>query len=591
MRGRVGAWAVVILSTIASMWGPNVSADDAPPEMIDGYRTFLNAVWDQDEKGIRNCLMPDAAAPAFRDLVAEQLMTFREFELAVARRLGPRERMGFGLSDADLNRRLAAVPRGMVAKGRLKLPTEGTSPSPLLGFDWLGVGMTFDGTAWKVDALGDAKGGAAGYLKSSETPGGPPGRRVLEVYRSATAELDAGRITSRAALEQFIEQGLARADEAAERRLDAGRTVADDAETVRARDVVRAWLMALKAFDEPAMKRVMASTDPEGAAVVARVAERLAIVVHLDVATHKAGVNSLQLTMGDLIDRTLARLPTACLLVEGDRGVLRSTIYSRFVATSRPLTQSGFFGPLPEAFQLLRVGGEWRVAAEPAVAVGVGAKHFMTRLHDRGTGNEVAEFKALIAAVERHDFLIERQFLNAYEHMAQRVKVAAEGADDQPADAAAERVRRLEAWRKSPEGRAALERMTAKTSRLQIRLVLRAGEEGEADELPDPSGQKLRVSREILLNETAFASAIKGAGPSNGSPIVLAKLNEAGANQMEWVTSRNLDRRIAIVFDGKVLMAPTIRSTIRGALTIDGGANGFAAGEIERIVAALNGAK
>ena len=133
--------------------------------------------------------------------------------------------------------------------------------------------------------------------------------------------------------------------------------------------------------------------------------------------------------------------------------------------------------------------------------------------------------------------------------------------------------------------------MTAKSSKLQIRLVLRAGEDGEADELADPSGEKLRVSREILLNEAAFASASKGAGVVNGSPIVLAKLNEAGANQMEWVTSRNLDRRIAIVFDGKVLMAPTIRSTIRGALAIDGGLNGFAAGDVERIVAALDGGK
>src|SRR6476659_2608101 len=80
-------------------------------------------------------------------------------------------------------------------------------------------------------------------------------------------------------------------------------------------------------------------------------------------------------------------------------------------------------------------------------------------------------------------------------------------ADDPAKDAAAERERRLEAWRTSPEGRAEVERMTAKSSKLQIHLVLRAGEEGEVDELADPSGQKLRVSREILLNETAFASA------------------------------------------------------------------------------------
>ena len=166
-------------------------------------------------------------------------------------------------------------------------------------------------------------------------------------------------------------------------------------------------------------------------------------------------------------------------------------------------------------------------------------------------------------------------------------------ADDQANDATAERERRLEAWRKSPEGRAALEKMTAKSSKLQIRLVLRAGEDGEADELADPSGpgQKLRVSREILLNETAFASASKGASPTSGKPIVEAKLNEAGANQMEWLTSRNIGQRLAIVFNGKVLTAPMIRSTIRGALTIDGGLEGFPGDEVDRIVAAIKASK
>lgn len=171
------------------------------------------------------------------------------------------------------------------------------------------------------------------------------------------------------------------------------------------------------------------------------------------------------------------------------------------------------------------------------------------------------------------------------------VAKSAAAADDQANDATAERERRLEAWRKSPEGRAALEKMTAKSSKLQIRLVLRAGEDGEADELADPSGEKLRVSREILLNETAFASASKGASPTSGKPIVEAKLNEAGANQMEWLTSRNIGQRLAIVFNGKVLTAPMIRSTIRGALTIDGGLEGFPGDEVDRIVAAIKASK
>jgi preprotein translocase subunit SecD len=150
---------------------------------------------------------------------------------------------------------------------------------------------------------------------------------------------------------------------------------------------------------------------------------------------------------------------------------------------------------------------------------------------------------------------------------------------------------RLEAWRKSPAGKAALAEMTAAGSRLQLRLVLEKDAPGEFDAVDNPSGGKINISKEILLNEKAFALASLAKDGNDGRATVRVTLTEAGANQMEWVSSRNINQRLAIVFDGKLLMAPTIRSTIRKALVINGGSAGFNKGEADKLVAVIRGDK
>jgi preprotein translocase subunit SecD len=165
-------------------------------------------------------------------------------------------------------------------------------------------------------------------------------------------------------------------------------------------------------------------------------------------------------------------------------------------------------------------------------------------------------------------------------------------ADDTSDRVEKERAQRLEAWRASKEGLAALKQITSPDSRLQVRLVLDKDAPGEFDEIADPSSnEKLHVSKEVLLNEKAFASASLAAGEKAEQNRVRATLTDAGANQMEWVTSRNINHRLAIVFDKKLFMAPTIRSTIRQSLEITGGANGLAKEEGERLVAAIRGDK
>ncbi len=52
--------------------------------------------------------------------------------------------------------------------------------------------------------------------------------------------------------------------------------------------------------------------------------------------------------------------------------------------------------------------------------------------------------------------------------------------------------------------------------------------------------------------------------PQNSSPIVIMEMNAEGARDWARITGNNIDKRIAIVLDGVVFSAPTVRSKITG---------------------------
>lgn len=52
--------------------------------------------------------------------------------------------------------------------------------------------------------------------------------------------------------------------------------------------------------------------------------------------------------------------------------------------------------------------------------------------------------------------------------------------------------------------------------------------------------------------------------PQNSSPIVIMEMNAEGARDWARITGNNIDKRIAIVLDGAVFSAPTVRSKITG---------------------------
>jgi SecD/SecF fusion protein len=59
------------------------------------------------------------------------------------------------------------------------------------------------------------------------------------------------------------------------------------------------------------------------------------------------------------------------------------------------------------------------------------------------------------------------------------------------------------------------------------------------------------------------------------------RLNGAGADKMRQATSGHLGRPVAILIDGEVVIAPTVKSAIGGAAMISGD---FSRSEAERIV-------
>ena len=118
------------------------------------------------------------------------------------------------------------------------------------------------------------------------------------------------------------------------------------------------------------------------------------------------------------------------------------------------------------------------------------------------------------------------------------------------------------------------------TPRLQFRLA--AAEEYEPEfwePLSDVSGQGrakiLPVLKEVLLDESAVASAGVTTSP-NGNPQVTLQFTAAGRQRFAKITGAHVGKRLAMVFDNRVLSAPVIRTPIDGGMALIEGNLAFA---------------
>ena len=124
-------------------------------------------------------------------------------------------------------------------------------------------------------------------------------------------------------------------------------------------------------------------------------------------------------------------------------------------------------------------------------------------------------------------------------------------------------------------------------ARLQWSLVANADEKADVIEADDPAapGGKLRVLKDALLDETGIATA--EVTKVDGKNAVSVKMTKEGADRLGRATAANVNRRIAVLLDGRVIFAPVIRSRISEAAMITGGGQGFSDKEAKAIVDAI----
>lgn len=126
-----------------------------------------------------------------------------------------------------------------------------------------------------------------------------------------------------------------------------------------------------------------------------------------------------------------------------------------------------------------------------------------------------------------------------------------------------------------------LKNLLSQAGRMTFNLVsddtnaLRSAVEGRVKPgfqlLYELNGFPLLVDINPAINGDEIASASQGNDPDDNSPVVNFRLNSSGAKKFGEVTSRNVNRRFAIVLDEKVMSAPVIRQPIwQGSVQISG---------------------
>ncbi len=97
--------------------------------------------------------------------------------------------------------------------------------------------------------------------------------------------------------------------------------------------------------------------------------------------------------------------------------------------------------------------------------------------------------------------------------------------------------------------------------------------------------RKVFLHQEVILNAKDIAGA--KAITIEERPVIDVRFTSAGAKALKDLTTANAGKRLAIVLDGKVLMAPLIRDGVtEGRSQITGA---FTTKETERIAKVLNG--
>ena len=131
---------------------------------------------------------------------------------------------------------------------------------------------------------------------------------------------------------------------------------------------------------------------------------------------------------------------------------------------------------------------------------------------------------------------------------------------------------------------------TGSASKFELRRVVPDGQAGKSKTLPwfkapVHNESELRVEEEALLREEHIQKAEVQKNPLSGNDEVRVTLTPAGKELFSEVTKANIGKKLAVVIDGKVALAPVIQQQISGGtLVISGNLTADEAKEIARLL-------
>ena len=103
--------------------------------------------------------------------------------------------------------------------------------------------------------------------------------------------------------------------------------------------------------------------------------------------------------------------------------------------------------------------------------------------------------------------------------------------------------------------------LLGKTAKLNFRLVSDNNEFG-IDELISENGEKLNVSKRIIMSGENLIDAQPNINNQNNEPTVSFTLDRLGSQKFGRATTDNVGKRLAIVLDGEIVSAPNINEPI-----------------------------
>ena len=106
-----------------------------------------------------------------------------------------------------------------------------------------------------------------------------------------------------------------------------------------------------------------------------------------------------------------------------------------------------------------------------------------------------------------------------------------------------------------------IKELLGKTAKLNFRLVSENSEFG-FDELMTENGEKLKISKKIVMSGENLIDAQPSIQNQQNEPTVSFSLDRLGAQKFGRTTTDNVGKRLAIVLDDKIISAPNINEPI-----------------------------